>query len=130
MLNKILSDRIKTTCKKRNVAVKKALSCCELNRNFIYDLEKGGSFPSYDKISRLADYLDCSVDYLLGRTDVPEVNRRTAKKASFADKQPANNIIRLAGRDGSMIELKLTDEEASIMQNAITRCEEVGEDDF
>lgn len=24
---------------------------------------------------RIADYLDCSVDYLLGRTDNPEVNR-------------------------------------------------------
>lgn len=25
-------------------------------------------------LARIADYLDCSVDYLLGRTDVPEVN--------------------------------------------------------
>jgi len=24
---------------------------------------------------RIADYLDCSVDYLLGRTDNPEVNK-------------------------------------------------------
>ncbi len=27
-------------------------------------------------LARIADYLDCSVDYLLGRTDNPEVNRK------------------------------------------------------
>lgn len=26
-------------------------------------------------LTLIADYLDCSVDYLLGRTDKPEVNR-------------------------------------------------------
>ena len=26
-------------------------------------------------LARIADVLDCSVDYLLGRTDKPEVNR-------------------------------------------------------
>ena len=26
-------------------------------------------------LARIADYLDCSVDYLLGRTDNPEVNK-------------------------------------------------------
>ena len=25
--------------------------------------------------ARIADYLDCSVDYLLGRTDNPDINR-------------------------------------------------------
>ena len=28
-----------------------------------------------EKLERIADYLDCSVDYLLGRTDNPAVNR-------------------------------------------------------
>ena len=28
-----------------------------------------------DSLARIADYLDCSVDYLLGRTDNPEINK-------------------------------------------------------
>jgi len=28
-----------------------------------------------DHLTKLADYLDCSVDYLLGRTENPEVNK-------------------------------------------------------
>ena len=81
MQNILLSDRIKEQCKRRNLTVKSLLMNCEMNRNTIYDLEKKGSFPSSDKLSRIADYLDCSVDYLLGRTDNPEINRWNNKTA-------------------------------------------------
>lgn len=30
---------------------------------------------SSSNLAKIADYLDCSVDYLLGRTDNPEINR-------------------------------------------------------
>lgn len=69
------SQRIKTLCKEKKVTIKALLEATNINRNFIYDLEKGGQIPSADKFERIADYLGCSVDYLLGRTDNPEVNR-------------------------------------------------------
>ena len=34
---------------------------------------KNGSGPNGEALSKIADYLDCSVDYLLGRTDTPQV---------------------------------------------------------
>jgi len=34
-----------------------------------------GTLPNGETLIKIADYLDCSVDYLLGRTDKPEVNR-------------------------------------------------------
>lgn len=34
---------------------------------------KNGSVPNGDALSKIADYLDCSVDYLLGITDTPQV---------------------------------------------------------
>ena len=30
---------------------------------------------SSSNLARIADYLDCSVDYLLGRTENPEINK-------------------------------------------------------
>ena len=75
MQNILLSIRIKEQCRLHKVSIKSLLEHCDMNRNTIYDLEKKSSFPSSDKISRIADYLDCSVDYLLGRTDNPEVNK-------------------------------------------------------
>lgn len=41
----------------------------------ISDLENGKTTTSAEKLYALADYFDVSVDYLLGRTDNPEVNR-------------------------------------------------------
>lgn len=75
MQNVILSERIKLLCKNRKVTIKSLLENCDMNRNTIYDLEKRSVFPACDKLARIADYLDCSVDYLLGRTDKPEVNK-------------------------------------------------------
>lgn len=69
------SIRIKALCKARKIAVKSLLEQTNINRNFIYDLEKCGQIPAADKLERIADYLNCSVDYLLGRTDNPEVNK-------------------------------------------------------
>ena len=37
--------------------------------------KKGLQKPSLDVVVKIADYLDVSVDYLLGRTDKPEVNK-------------------------------------------------------
>ena len=59
----------------KKITVKSLLENCNINRNFMYDLEKKAQAPSADKLEAIADYLDCSVDYLLGRTDNPEVNR-------------------------------------------------------
>lgn len=40
----------------------------------ISDWKSGRSLPTATKLVVLADYLNCSVDYLLGRTDIPEIN--------------------------------------------------------
>lgn len=75
MQNIHITTTIKTLCKSRNITISTLLTDCNLTKSFIYDLEKRSTSPSCDKISRIADYLGCSVDYLLGRTDNPEINR-------------------------------------------------------
>lgn len=75
MNNVQLATTIKTLCKSKKITVKSLLENCKINRNFIYDLEKKSQSPAADKLESIADYLDCSVDYLLGRTDNPEVNK-------------------------------------------------------
>ena len=72
---RMTSSRIKALCKEKKIPVKSLLERTGINRNFIYDLEKSGQIPAADKLERIADTLGCSVDYLLGRTDNPEVNR-------------------------------------------------------
>ena len=37
--------------------------------------KNGTTIPNGETLIKIADYLDCSVDYLLGRTDNPEINK-------------------------------------------------------
>lgn len=41
----------------------------------ISDWKSGRSMPTAKKLVIIADYLDCSIDFLLGRTDEPEMNK-------------------------------------------------------
>lgn len=46
----------------------------DLGSNTMSHMRHGRAIAS-DSLAKIADYLDCSVDYLLGRTDNPEVNK-------------------------------------------------------
>ncbi len=75
MQNVHIAATIKQLCKKNNISISTLLNECNLTKSFIYDLEKRSASPSCEKITKIADYLDCSVDFLLGRTDNPEINK-------------------------------------------------------
>lgn len=62
---------IKTTAKEKGVSLGEMLKSCELNRDAISLMTRRGSWLQSNNLAKIADYLDCSVDYLLGRTDNP-----------------------------------------------------------
>ncbi len=69
-----IADRIKLQAKTKKITIKDLLANCELGINAISHLAKGQTM-AYISLAKIADYLDCSVDYLLGRTDNPEINK-------------------------------------------------------
>lgn len=69
-----VAEVIKKTAKMRNIQLKDMLINLRLNKNTLSNMYNGSMLKG-DSLARIADYLDCSVDYLLGRTDNPEVNR-------------------------------------------------------
>lgn len=66
---------IKAESKSKSIAISKMLEDCGIRKSLIYDLEKRNWTPSAELLEKIADYLDVSIDYLIGRTDKPEVNR-------------------------------------------------------
>lgn len=66
---------IKAFSKSKKISTGKMLSDCDLSKNTLSSMQSGGYLPRAENLAKIADYLDCSVDYLLGRTDNPEVNR-------------------------------------------------------
>lgn len=70
----ITKERIKILCKKQKINMEDMLISCELGVNAIRQINDNKGMASFS-LAKIADYLDCSVDYLLGRTDNPDVNR-------------------------------------------------------
>ena len=68
-------DRIKNLCKSKKINMEYMLLQCELGVNAIRQINDTKGMASFS-LAKIADYLDCSVDYLLGRTDEPSINTR------------------------------------------------------
>lgn len=62
-----VAERIKFVAKSKNISVKKLLEDIGLGFNTMSNMKS--SMPKADNLAKIADYLDCSTDYLLGRTD-------------------------------------------------------------
>ena len=75
MNNAQTAATIKSACKAKGISISMLLFDCGIRKSLMYDMEKRDWTPSAEILERIADYLDCSVDYLVGRTDNPEVNR-------------------------------------------------------
>ena len=65
-----IAYRIKSTTKQQSKSLGEVLSNCGLGKNTVSKIEKGTDILTLN-FAKIADYLDCSVDYLLGRTDNP-----------------------------------------------------------
>ncbi len=101
-----VAQKIKETAKKKNILIKDMLNELGLGINTIASMTGRGSFPKGDTIARIADYLGCSVDYLLGRED--------------------NDLKELCGketviynRDGRVIKTKLNEEQIKYLEKFI-----------
>ena len=60
-----------------------------ITQESISKYETGNAFPSKDVLIKLADYLNCSIDYLLDRTDNPNLN----KDSSNTENENVENLI-------------------------------------
>ncbi len=72
-ISSAVAERIKKRTKEKNVTAKRMLAEVGLGVNTMSNMKT--SMPTADNLAKIADYLDCSVDYLLGRTDNPQINK-------------------------------------------------------
>lgn len=69
-----VAETIKSRSKTIGIQLKDMLLDLHLNKNTLSNMYNGSMLKG-DSLARIADYLDCSVDYLLGRTNNPKVNQ-------------------------------------------------------
>lgn len=73
-LTQEIVERIKSQAKLNKIKIGVMLADCNLGINALSQFSKGKQL-SCISLAEIADYLNCSVDYLLGRTDNPEINK-------------------------------------------------------
>ena len=64
-------EKIKELADKQGISLNKLEEKLGFSRNTIYNMKK--STPNVERVSMIADYFNVSTDYLLGRTDNPNV---------------------------------------------------------
>ncbi len=71
----MLNERIKNLRLSHNLTQKQLADVLSISMLSMQRFEYGTRRPSLDTIITLANYFDVSIDYLVGRTDNPDVNK-------------------------------------------------------
>ena len=64
---------IKELAKKRGISLNQLEEKLGIGKNSLYGLKRNQ--PSAERLQQIADYFDVSIDYLLGRTENPNIAR-------------------------------------------------------
>ena len=70
---------VKDLCEKQGISLNTLEEKLELGKNSLYGLKRNQ--PSAERLQQIADYFNVSTDYLLGRTDNPNIANRGGASA-------------------------------------------------
>lgn len=104
--------KIKEIAKSNGISTTKMLEECGLNKNTLSTMSNRGSWVQADSLAKIADYLDCSVDYLLGRTELPEINTgQNIKTGNIGNgNENIDNSIKISFSESNKIVQKIVTE--------------------
>lgn len=69
------SERFRELRLERGLTQEAVANIIGVKRYSVYTYEKGLNYPEVRNLIILADFFEVSIDYLVGRTDNPEINR-------------------------------------------------------
>lgn len=76
-------EQLKVLRKTHNLTLKDLATVFDTSPQVISRYELGQAEPDFNTLGKLADYFDVSVDYLLGRTEIPKDTHIKNKPADF-----------------------------------------------
>ena len=94
----MFGKRLATLRKNKNLSQYELADRLKLSRGQIANYEQGQREPDFNTLQKLADFLDVSIDFLLGRTDNPSVPTK-------------GTVIKVAGK-----EIELTEDEYKVFE--------------
>ena len=104
-------EKIKELSKKQGLSLNQLEEKLGYSRNTLYSLKRQN--VSTKRLQEIADYLDVSVDYLLGKSESPTIasNDQSVQTALNVEEM-ANSVMMFGGRE-------LTEEKKKVIQSII-----------
>lgn len=87
-----IANQIKNIAKRKNIIIKQMLIDLNLGVNTMNNMKT--STPKSDSLAKIADYLECSVDYLLGRTNNENIGKTDITPA-IAKNKKENELLKM-----------------------------------
>ncbi len=109
-----LFEKIKELCQKRGISINSLEETLGYSRNTIYSMKS--KKPNAERLQEIADYFNVSTDYLLGRTDNPNIAN---SKEQFFFEGKEVNVEELASTAMRFNGKPLSDEDKKAIQNII-----------
>lgn len=69
--NNVIGERLKKIREKKGLSRAKLATALGIGENSVYSYEKGIRMPGADVLSAIAEYLDVSIAFFTGETDIP-----------------------------------------------------------
>lgn len=124
-------EKIKAARKAKKMSQEELGAACGTNKQTIYKYETGiiTNIP-FDRLEKIAEALDISPAYIMGwkNGDKLPFNTLTKEKAPAPITESERNIVKIAGRDGSFVERRLTDDQVEALRSIIDQFPEAGDD--
>ena len=115
--DEFLGKRIKELRESKNMSMRDVSKALGIPYTTYVNYEKGFREPNSEFLIAIANYYGVSVDYIIGRSVVIKMN--------VSEKLRDNvNVIKIAGRDGSYLERKLTDDQLDLLKKMIEQMPE------
>lgn len=108
-------ERIKELAKKRGVNLQKVSEDLGFSTNYLYSL-KNKKTPSAEHIAKIAEYFNVSTDYILGRTDNPNLPTESVTTADGRTVDLSNLRERVVLFDGKPLSDEDVDKIAQIIK--------------
>lgn len=108
-------ERIKELAKKRGVNLQKVSEDLGFSTNYLYSL-KNKKTPSAEHLAKIAEYFNVSTDYILGRTDNPNVAGEVVATADGRTVDLSNLRERVVLFDGKPLSDEDVDKIAQIIK--------------
>lgn len=106
-------DRVQKQIKSKDLIQKVVLEKCGINENTLKKMTDNKGISSFS-LAKISDELDCSVDYLLGRTENPQSHKSIA--ITTGDIKDNNNSVIGNGNSDISITVQASGQAAALLE--------------